>query len=362
MTPHGKPSSSVDGLAPVLAPFETTDLLGHDDAQATFLDSLASGRFAHAWLISGPRGIGKATLAFRFARALLADGNAARTLDMPPAHPVFLRVKAGTHGNLKILERGFQKSNPTKRAEVIDVAEVRAVGDFLSMSSAEGGWRVVLVDEAETMNASSANALLKVLEEPPPKSALFLVSHNSARLLETIRSRCRKLPLRPLERGILDTLVSRHLPNVDTEHKRLLITLSEGSIGRAISLARHLVLWSEVTGLLGSIPRMDTMRLHALGDLADRDADTFDALAELLPWWLSRLVRQGAEGVTDSAIGERALGQRFLNAAPLDRWIEVWENVHTLFRRTRGLYLDRKQTVLSSFHLIGRTVGSFSGP
>lgn len=359
MTPRAKKSPSADDMAPVPAPFETADLWGHDDAQATFIDSLASGRFAHAWLISGPRGIGKATLAFRFARALLAHGQGARSLDMSPSDPVFLRIKAGTHGNLKVLERGFQKSNPTKRAEIIDVAEVRAVGDFLSMSSAEGGWRVVLVDEAETMNASSANALLKVLEEPPPKSALFLVSHNAGRLLETIRSRCRKLPLRPLDQAVLDPLMSRHLPNVGGDQKRLLMTLSEGSIGRAISLSRHLALWNDVTDLLGSLPRMETTRLHALGDLADRDADTFDALAELLPWWLSRLIRHGATGGDAPFVGggNTALEQRFLRAAPLDRWVEVWENVHTLFRRTRGLYLDRKQTVLSSFHLIGRTVG-----
>ncbi|MBE1237658.1 DNA polymerase III subunit delta' [Phaeovibrio sulfidiphilus] len=342
-------------------PFETTDLLGHADAEATFLAALASGRMAHGWLLAGPAGVGKATLAYRMARALLAHGERATTLDIPETDPVFVRVRGRTHGNLLVVERGAMKSDPSRRSETIDVESVRAVGEFLSLSSAEGGWRVVIVDEAETMNTSSANALLKVLEEPPPRCALLLVSHNAGRLLPTIRSRVRTLTLKPLPPQAMESLFARHLPGLDPRKRAVLAGLAEGSIGRALALSAHLDDWEKVLELLRSAPAFPTAALHELGEAVAKKQELFDALSDLLPWWLARLARSGAgdaSGASARAGDEDRIWQHFLEAAPLDQWVDVWENTGTLFRKARALHLDRKQTVLSVFHLIGRTLAS----
>lgn len=197
-------SASEDEAAGDPGPRLTADLLGHEAAEREILETCASGRAAHAWLISGPRGIGKATLAFRFARFALAGGLeggegglfgalAPASLAMDPAHPVFRRVAAGSHGDLRVIERGLAEGTGGRRRGEIVIGDVRDLGGFMRMTPSEGGWRVVIVDGAEDMNRNAANALLKGLEEPPGRALLLLVSHNPARLLPTIRSRCRRL-------------------------------------------------------------------------------------------------------------------------------------------------------------------------
>jgi DNA polymerase-3 subunit delta' len=172
-------------------------LLGHTEAEATILDAMRAGRMHHAWLITGPEGVGKATLAYRFARRLLAGRAAEDSLALDPANTVFRRVAAGSHADLKTIERVV--NDKTKRMQAqIPVEKVREINGFMSLTPAEGGWRVVVVDGAEELNQASANALLKILEEPPPRAILLLVCAAPGRLLPTIRSRCRRLRLTPL--------------------------------------------------------------------------------------------------------------------------------------------------------------------
>lgn len=235
------------------APHRTLDLMGHEAAEREVLDAWASGRMHHAWLLSGQRGIGKATLAYRIARFVLAQGNIdsgqgggapglfgdmlsapipPASLDLPEDHPVVRRIIAGGHGDLRVVKREIGEK--TKKLQtVINVESVRGIGAFLSMTSAEGGWRIVLIDGAEDMNVSAANAVLKVLEEPPRRALLLLVTHNPSRLLPTIRSRCRRLPLRPLEPEIVKTLLARHKPHLSGDDRAALAVMGEGSIGRA---------------------------------------------------------------------------------------------------------------------------------
>jgi len=184
-------------------PRETPRLFGQEPAEQGFLAAWRDDRLHHAWLLRGPRGIGKATLAYRIARALIADGpgpgqaGAPATLDAPQDCPVATRIHARSEPCLAVLRRAVNDKTGRLRSQIA-VDDVRAVRRFLSLSAADGGWRVVIVDAADEMNRSAANALLKVLEEPPARTALLLVAHSPAALLPTIRSRCRTLDLRPL--------------------------------------------------------------------------------------------------------------------------------------------------------------------
>src|SRR5258708_5465301 len=190
---------------PVVPPRHNPLLLGHEVAGAALWQAPRSGGLPHAGLLSGPRGIGKATLAFRFARFLFAQGAAAPglfaappvSLAVAPEHPVFRRVASGGHADLLVVERSFDPKRKKLRSEIV-VDDTRSIAAFLRLTPAEGSWRVVIVDGADVMNRNAANAVLKILEEPPQKAVLLLVSDNPGRLLPTIRSRCRILALKPL--------------------------------------------------------------------------------------------------------------------------------------------------------------------
>src|ERR1700729_4206897 len=187
-------------------PRETSVLSGHRDAETALLNAYRSGRIPHAWLIGGAQGIGKATLAYRMARFVLAHRNPlaadvghARSLNVDPADPGARHVAAGAHGGLLTLERTLNDKGVLRT--VITVDETRETISFFGSTAAVEGWRVCIVDTADELNANVANALLKIFEEPPQQSLFLLVSHAPARVLPTILSRCRNLSLRPLAAG-----------------------------------------------------------------------------------------------------------------------------------------------------------------
>src|SRR3954464_6697276 len=223
-------------------PRQTTELFGHRDAEAALLNAYRSGRIPHAWLIGGPQGIGKATLAYRMARFVLAHRNPlasevqrADTLAVDPSDPVARHVAAGAHGGLLTLERTLNDKGVLRT--VITVDETRETISFFGSTAAVEGWRVCIVDTVDELNPNAANALLKILEEPPQQSLFLLLSHAPARVLATIKSRCRRLSMRALS---TDDVVraAAEATGTDTSDPALLeaAEASEGSVSRALAL------------------------------------------------------------------------------------------------------------------------------
>lgn len=342
------------------APRANADLVGHEAAEKTLLDGYLSNRLHHAWLITGARGIGKATLAYRFARFLLAGADkdlfatTPQSLYVSPEHPVFKRVASGGHADLLTVERSFDEKRGRMRHRII-VEDVRAVGAFLSLTPAEGGWRVVVVDGAEDMNRHAANAALKALEEPPQRTALLLVSNAPGRLLATIRSRCRRLALEPLAERDVAALLARMRADLGADEVTALAKISEGSAGRALRLAEEggLDLYRELLRLLAPLPELDIAAVHGIGERLARPSgeSAYRTFTELMRWWVARLVRGGAFNVVPESVvpGETDLMARLMGASGLDRWVEVWEKIDHLFAGAEGAGLDRKQVVLSAF-------------
>ena len=328
------------------APRANPHLVGHEATEKMLADAIRAGRLHHAWLITGPQGIGKATLAFRFARRLLAGGEPADDLALPAGHPSFRRVAAGSHADLLTVERTLNERGKLRSEIVID--DVRRVADFLRRTPAEGGWRVVVVDGAEDLNRNAANALLKVLEEPPPRAILLLVCSAAGRLMPTMRSRCRRLALGPLAEGVVRGLLTRYQPELAEDDAARLAGIAEGSIGRALALAAGggVTQAGLVDQVLGNLDKLDVIRAHAVADALGRDEAAFSTFMDLLSAGLAAAVRDAARGRADPDQA-RLLGDR-----PLAAWVDVWHALKRLQDETEGAYLDKRQAVISGLSML----------
>src|SRR5215831_13220173 len=259
-------SQEADHTPVVLTPRANPDLVGHEYAEHELRRLLETNRLPHAILLSGPRGIGKATLAFRFARFLLAKGDQSTEtagkggLAIARESGVFHRVAAGGHADLLTVERSYDPRRRRLRGEIV-VDDAREITSFFRLTAAEDGWRIVVVDGAEEMNPNAANALLKVLEEPPRQALLLLVSHSPGRLLPTVRSRCRRFPLAPLAHEVVAHLLRRHRPDLPQPETKTIAALSVGSIGRALELAdaEGLRLYGSILEMLSQTPGIDVI-------------------------------------------------------------------------------------------------------
>ncbi|MBM3951350.1 MAG: DNA polymerase III subunit delta' [Rhodospirillales bacterium] len=335
-------SSDSDSIPP---PRANPDLVGHGAAEALLKEAFARGRLAHAWLIAGPRGVGKATLAYRFARYVLSQGKlpamaepslfgatatkpTGEGLYLDPADPVFRRVAAGGHADFLAVEPAFDDKKGARRTEIV-VEDVRGVGAFLALTPAEGGWRVVVVDSADDMNRNAANAILKVLEEPPARALLLLVSHNPGALLPTIRSRCRRLSLRALAEADAARVIGGLAPSLGRDEALELARLAQGSPGRALELASEdgLALQRELGGLLDALPDLDGIALHRFGD---------------------KVAKSGAEAAF--RIATDILCRRLDGFAVGDpgRWLATRDRVVEMLARVEPLNLDRKAAMMDA--------------
>ena len=327
-------------------PRETTVLFGHRDAEAALLNAYRSGRIPHAWLIGGPKGIGKSTLAYRMARFVLAHRDPlatevqdAETIEIDPSDPVTRHVATGAHGGLLTLERTANDKGVMRT--VITVDETRETISFFGSTAAVEGWRVCIVDTVDELNPNAANALLKILEEPPRQSLFFLVSHAPGRVLPTILSRCRRLTLRPLSTADVSKAAA-NATNSAIEDPALLeaAEAAEGSVARALTLlgGDAVKLHQRTAALLDTLPRLDLRELHALGDaLGGSDRVALAAFIDSVDRWVSERL---------------CAGDANANLARLARLAEVWEKISGAARDTAEYNLERKPLVFSVFGML----------
>jgi len=317
----------------VIEPRANPLFLGHQAAVSSLYHAATSGRLHHGWLISGAPGIGKATLAYRFARWLLA-GAATRDLALPESHPVFRRVAAGTHPDLFTVERRVNEKTDKMQTEIV-IKTVREAVQFMHHTPAEGGWRVVIIDGAEDMNTQTANALLKLLEEPPKRAILLLVTSAPGRLLPTIRSRCRALALASLGEQEVAALLADYAPELGAAERARLAGLAEGSIGAALALAASggLALAGLVEEALGG--PVPAERAQNIADTVARQvegADKFETFFALLRTGLAAQTRAAARAGAEPA---RLAGQ-----------VALWQEFGKLEREVVGLNLDKRAAII----------------
>ncbi|MCF1709611.1 DNA polymerase III subunit delta' [Tabrizicola sp. J26] len=354
-------------------PRETGHLYGQAAAEAAFLDSYRRGRLHHGWLLTGPRGVGKATLAWKIARFLLAtpadDGGMfapppPETLDIPADHPVARRTRSLGEPGLFLLRRGENDSGSGLSAE-IRIDEVRKVKHFFQMSAADGGRRVVIIDAADEMNVQASNGVLKILEEPPQDATLLLISHQPSRLLPTIRSRCRELRLAAL--GPEDMAAALTAAGGETDAPEALAELSGGSVGEAIRIANldGLKLYADLIALMATLPRLDRPRALALAEAgAGRGAEArFDLILRLMDLFLARLARFGATGEmpSEAAPGEARVIERLSpNPQAALTWADLAQTLGQRARRGRAVNLDPAALLMDMVLRIDETAGKLA--
>lgn len=321
-----KPAPELDKEPGAPHPRETFSFIGHETEEAAFAEGLRGGRMHHAWLLAGPKGLGKATLAYRVARAALgAKRIGPRPLDIDPEDKVSRRVMALSHPDLFVLRRGLNERGRPRREIAVD--DARDLGHFFSLAPSEGGMRVAVVDAVDDLNRNAANAILKTLEEPPARSILLLVCHAPGAILPTIRSRCRRLALRPLS----DEQV-RQASGADAG----IVTLAKGRPGRAVALKAQGVdtAGADPKRAQAQIARGESALL--LGGLYDKmSGEPFEKLAGVLElageWTRAAGVEQGGE-----------------------HWAEAWSALETLRGEAEGLDMDPRHALARAASVLDR--------
>ncbi len=325
-------------------PRATAVLFGHAGAEAALLTAYRSGRMPHGVLLAGPKGIGKATLAYRLARFVLAhpdpvaqDVQTAESLKVEPANPVARRIAARAQPDLLVIERTVNERGVLRNQ--IAVEDIRRTVPFFGSTAGEGGWRIAIVDAVDDLNRFGANALLKVLEEPPKRALLLLVAHSAARVVPTLRSRCRIVTLRPLaERDVVTAAAAATQSEPDDPSIAAAAAASDGSVARALALLDDgaLALRQQALDLLAALPALDVAGLHALGDaLAGTDPQPLTAFLDTINAWLAQRLDGGRGELTR-----------------LVRLAEVSERINAAARDAEMYNLERKPLVFSVFGLL----------
>ncbi|SDW19177.1 DNA polymerase III subunit delta' [Roseicitreum antarcticum] len=337
-------------------PRHTARLFGQNRAEAEFLEAYTSGRMHHGWLLTGPRGVGKATLAWRIARFLLAQSGdtagmfAPTTLDIPADHPTALHIAAQSDPGLLLIRRS--PDDKGRLRSIIGVEDVRRLRGFFGLSATDGGHRVVIVDSADDMNPNAANAILKLLEEPPARATLLLISHQPTGLLPTIRSRCREVRLSALLPD--DMRAALHAADLDpTADPGALAALSDGSVGEAIRLMQMdgLPLYAMIVRMFQGAPQTDRQIALQLAERASARGEgaRFDMILRLFDLFLSRAARAGVYGPpeVEAAPGEAALLARLSPGLPHARaWAELQQTLGARMRHGQAVNLDPASLVL----------------
>lgn len=326
-----------------LHPRLTGRLLGQEAAEQRLLAAYLSGRMHHAWLLAGPRGIGKATLAYRFARFLFSRpkpsaSDTPRSLDVAPESLPGKLVAARSHPDLLVVERAFDHKTERLKS-VISVEDSREASQFFSLSPAMGGWRICIVDAADDLHAESANSLLKIIEEPPARSVFLIVAHSPGRLLATIRSRSIKLDLKPLASdAVAEAMGALGAGESSPDELAAIAELARGSPGRALGLvgsqgARLFLKFQDVAARPPPFARSPLLEIASHLKRPDASED-FPLFSDLLSDWVAATARR------------RAVSGGVCAAQP---WAKAHQDIGHSIRRANALNLDRRQVLLEAF-------------
>jgi len=334
-----------------ILPINNTELFGHERETASLLRDVGAGKLAHGILITGSRGIGKATLAHRLARMLLSESE---DMLLDAEHPVFRRIVAGSHSDLLVIEQEYDEKKE-ELAREISVEQARSISDFLSLTPGEGKWRVVIIDSIDALNVSAANAILKILEEPPPQAVLLLVSHNPGRLLPTIRSRCRLLKLAPVSQAEFTKILRHIAPDTDYEMMQSLYILSAGSPGQALEMKEQGALewYRQLLDMTSALPAIDARALHAFADqFAARQVNAkWQLFTELMLTLLERAAKQSSGmNVEEIFAGENEMLMRLSLQHSAGIWATKWQQCAEQFSLAQARHLDYKQVVITFVH------------
>ncbi|MCK0120956.1 DNA polymerase III subunit delta' [Loktanella sp. F6476L] len=351
-------------------PRETPVLFGQSAAEASFLEAFNAGRLHSGWLITGPRGVGKATLAWKIATFLLSQepDQGDRLFGAPPPpetlhvdedHPDARLVQSGAHPRLFIVRRPYDEKTKKLKAD-ITVDAVRGVKGFFHMSATDGGRRVVIVDAADELNRNAANAILKELEEPPADTTILLIAHQPSRLLPTIRSRCRELRCGPLGADDLSQALTQAGHTADATEA--LTVLAGGSAGDAIAMLNHdgLPRYAEIIKVMDNLPNADRPAALSLANSCAGVANVirYGLTLDLIDHFLARCARAGLLGppATQGAPGEARLLARL---SPDDRaaraWAQLQQDLTARIRHGRAVNLDPAALVLDIVFKIEET-------
>lgn len=340
-----------------ILPHNNPYLIGHEEAERIFLNAWNNGTLHNSWLINGAPGIGKATFAYKAARFLLAADAANKenynSLDIDQNSQAFRLVATNAHPDLKIIERDFIETDKKKiikaikdgealsdnqlqdlkRSSVIKIDEVREINEFFSKKSLNDNWRIVIVDSADDLNVAGANAILKVLEEPPAKSILFLISHNPDCLLPTIKSRCAKFNLQPLADSQICSLLRRYRPELSEAEVKGIASVCGGSIGKALNYADYqgLEIYHQLEKILYARMSFDLSEALELCENAAKDENMWKIVTDLILRFLTDNMKSG-ENV-------KALG-------------EAWDKTTRLLAEVISLNMDKKQVLLNIIYSI----------
>ncbi len=355
----------------LLPPRESNICLGHQEAERVILQAFNAGKMPHAMIFSGLEGIGKSTFAFRLVRFLLSrpveDPNQdalfameapppAASLDLDPENPVFRRVASGGHADLLTIARAYDDKKDKQKA-TLDVAEIRKVAPFLRKTAAEGGWRAVIIDDADTMGRSAQNAILKILEEPPPHTVIILVTHRAGALIPTIRSRARVIDFKPLSAENMSALLAMQGHHLSGAEVTALHTLADGSIGKALELVEGsgLDVMAKILAVLEDYPRLRWSQVHAVSEDFSRTGggEAFAAFAEIMLWMARQMTFAKARGAAlPQGPMTSPVFQDILHHASLLKLVEMSDNLSELFAETDRANLEKRQAVLKAFSLL----------
>lgn len=344
-----------------ISPRNNSFLLGQSKAEDIFLKAWKNQTMHHAWILNGPKGIGKATLAYRIARFMLwADENKKdmyNSLNVPENSEVFRQVASDSHPDLMVVERDYietdrkkiikaiqkgeapdeEELSAMKKSAFIRVDDVRKVNEFLSKTSFNDNWRIVIIDSADEMNKNAANALLKILEEPPAHTILLLISHNPGMLLPTIRSRCAKLPLQMLDAAETASLLRRYRPNLNEAMIKKIAEMCPQSIGKAILYADL-----DAVGMYNGLCKiLYAKQKFALSDLLDfctsvtSDAESFYLLQELILKFIRESMPQSNDAET---------------------LYSCWNDANRMFADCQNINMDKKQMLINLLTKISKVM------